>query len=54
MENMRKEGREQAHLVSKAAFLLLSLPLSIIYFTLVVTGIAVGTGTLAIWIGTCL
>lgn len=51
MENMHKQDHEKTHIVSKAAFLLLSLPLSIIYFTLIVTGIAVGVGTLVIWIG---
>jgi len=32
-------------------YLLLSLPLGIIYFTVVVTGLAVSAGTLIIWIG---
>lgn len=37
--------------INKIVFLLLSLPLGIIYFTLIVTGLSLGMGTLVIWIG---
>lgn len=51
MRNTTEHTSERMHIVSKTAFLLLSLPFSIIYFTLVITGVLLGIGTLVIWIG---
>ena len=42
---------KQPPFASTLLYLLLSLPLGVIYFTVVVTGLAVSAGTLVIWIG---
>lgn len=37
--------------IGRIVFLLLSLPLGILYFTAIITGFSLGVGTLVIWIG---
>lgn len=41
----------KSSLTGNLAFLTLSLPLGLIYFTVVITGLSVGLGTLVIWVG---
>jgi len=45
------ERKPKSALIGNIVFLLLSLPLSLVYFTLAITGFSLGVGTLVIWIG---
>ncbi len=50
MENNVKRVPKRT-LTGEIVFLILSLPMSLVYFTLTITGFSVGMGTLVIWIG---
>jgi Putative sensor len=52
METMyRQESQPKVRLISAIMYLILSLPLGILYFTWVVVGLSLGLGTLVIWVG---
>ena len=48
---MFRPNAQRPPFISTLVYLILSLPLGIVYFVLVVTGLAVSIGTLVIWIG---
>ncbi len=48
---MNTERIYKSTTVSSIVYLLLSMPLGILYFTITVVGLSVGLGTLVIWIG---
>src|ERR1700674_2630360 len=48
---MRAQTKKKSTTAGNIAFLLISFPLSLIYFILIVTGLSLGVGTLVIWIG---
>ncbi len=48
---MNTEGTYKSTTVGSIVYLLLSMPLGILYFTLTVVGLSIGLGTLVIWIG---
>jgi hypothetical protein len=50
MENDTKQTRKST-LTGNIAFLILSLPLSLVYFIVTIVGFSLGVGTLIIWIG---
>jgi hypothetical protein len=50
MENYTKQTRKST-LTGNIAFLILSLPLSLVYFSVTIVGFSLGVGTLVLWIG---
>ncbi len=50
MENYTKQTPKST-LTGSIAFLMLSFPLSLVYFTVTIVGFSLGVGTLVIWIG---
>jgi hypothetical protein len=48
-----RENREtnKAHTASNIAYLLLSFPLGVFYFVVLITGLSVGIGTVVVWLG---
>lgn len=50
MENRTRQSTKRT-LAGEIVFLMLSLPMGLLYFVLTVVGLSVGIGTLAIWIG---
>ena len=52
METMyRQENRPKVRLINAIMYLILALPLGILYFTWVIVGLSFGLGTLIIWVG---
>lgn len=50
-QEQRQQKQQRPRTASNILYLLLSFPLSIVYFVLIVTGMSVGMGTIIIWVG---
>ncbi|GHO92956.1 hypothetical protein KSF_030040 [Reticulibacter mediterranei] len=48
---MEYQFNNKPHTASNIAYLLLSFPLGVLYFVLLITGLATGIGTVIVWVG---